>query len=701
MSILTDLQVLGILDGPEEPEFDSLTRLARKTLGARVALFTVIDEPNQRQFFKSSNGVTEAWAEKRETPLTHSISKFVKEDGQPIMVSDTRLDPRLAGTNTPSEPDAIAYLGVPISDENNIVIGALCVIDSEPRDWTEDELDELLVLGGAISSQIQLRMALKRAETARDAAEASAKSLIEKDIRFNDLARNLPGAIYRYILRADGRDEVEYMSPGCLDIWEISAEDIEKDPAKLWSVVDADDLIGLKTSIQSSADNMLRWEHRWRITTVSEKQKWLHGFGTPRRDNDGSIIWNAMVLDVTTEVTSQHKLSENMSRLHNAQKQESIGRIAGGIAHDFNNLMAIVLGNTELLISGEAAKEAPTFLDEIRKVAIRGGELTQRLLSFARRSELVPEVLSVNQAVIDMNDLLRRTIPQNVEIKTTLMAGLWQCNTDKNYLDSALLNLVINARDAMPNGGMLTIETANVRINEDYIDERNEDMKAGRYVMLAITDTGTGIEAGVLPQVFDPFFTTKPVDQGTGLGLSMVHGFAKQSGGTVRVYSEVGVGTSVKLYLNAHEGLDHFLSSKPMPLPDEKMSGNILLVEDEGDLLRIIRIFLESAGFSVTSATSGDEAYEIFVRDTDIFDLIVTDIIMPGQLQGPMLVKKIREIRDDLSVVYVSGYPHEANVHGNGIRPNDISLTKPLERNTFISAVQKAVSKANLQKAKG
>lgn len=237
MTVQADLLALGILDGPEEPEFDSLTRLARKMLGSRVALFTIIDGPNQRQFFKSSNGVTEDWAEKRETPLTHSISKFVKEDGQPIRIADTRLEPRLAGANTPSEHNAIAYLGVPISDANNEVIGALCVIDSAPRIWTDDELDDLLVIGGAISNQIQLRMALKQAEIAKEAAETAAELMVVKDRKFSDLARNLPGAMYRYILRPNGQDEIEYMSPGCLEIWEFSDAAMTQDPGPVQILV--------------------------------------------------------------------------------------------------------------------------------------------------------------------------------------------------------------------------------------------------------------------------------------------------------------------------------------------------------------------------------------------------------------------------------------------------------------------------------
>jgi CheY-like chemotaxis protein len=360
--------------------------------------------------------------------------------------------------------------------------------------------------------------------------------------------------------------------------------------------------------------------------------------------------------------------------------------------------MAIVLGNAELLLSGDVDESPEIFLEEIRKSAVRGGELTKRLLSFARKSNLVTELLNANQCVMEMSDLLRRTIPQNIEIKTTLMAGLWPCKTDKSFLDSALLNLVVNARDAMPEGGLLTIETTNVRINEEYIEDRDEDLEPGRYIMLAVTDTGIGIEPDLIPKIFDPFVTTKGPDAGTGLGLSMVQGFAKQSGGTVRIYSEKGVGTSVKIYLGAHDASEELLVSAPA-LPDTpKMSGRILLAEDEEGLRKIVRVFLETAGFEVSDAATGDQAFKIFLRDPDAFDLIVTDVIMPGKLQGPMMVREVREIRGDMPAVYVSGYPHEANVHGNGIRGDDISLTKPLQRTAFIGAVQKAISKATRMK---
>ena len=694
MVSLGELREIGVLGGPEDSEFDNIIKLASKMLKAPVALFSVIDAESDRQFFKSATGLDDPWKSMRETPLSHSVCKLVKESNQPIMISDTRLDARLVKNKAAAELNSIAYMGVPVYALGDLAIGALCIIDNEPRDWTDDERDSLLVLAETVSSQIQLKQLLHRQELDRKAADQSNKLLLEKDRVFYDLADNLPGAIFQYKLYPDGRDEVQYISSGCEAIWEISSSEIEGDPYKLWEVIDPADLPDMQASVAGSAERLSRWEHRWRITTDSGKRKWLQGFGTPRREADGSLLWNSLILDVTVEVLAQQKLTENIQRLHNGQKQESIGRIAGGIAHDFNNLMAIVLGNSEALINGDDNNEPEEFLKEIREAALRGGELTKRLLSFARKSELVPEVLNVNTSVAELNDLLRRTIPTSIEIKTSATADLWLSKLDRSFLDSALLNLALNARDAMPDGGVLTIETENVRIDEHYTTERNEDLEPGRYVMLAVTDTGEGIDPLLLPTVFEPFVTSKSADQGTGLGLSMVFGFAKQSGGTARVYSEVGVGTSIKLYLKAHDG-EHGPVDIPTPSQlGSKISGSILLAEDENALRRIVRIFLESAGFDVTVAENGDQALKVFLQNPDAFDLIVTDIIMPGTLQGPMMVRKAREIRADLPVVYISGYPHEANVHGNGIRDTDISLTKPLARTTLIAAVEKLMQTA-------
>jgi signal transduction histidine kinase/ActR/RegA family two-component response regulator len=694
MSDTTILKAIGILDGAAEDEFDELTELAKKTSQAPVVLISIIDLAGDRQFFKSATGLGEPWASMRQTPLSHSICQYVKADNAPVILGDTETSERLIGNRALDELGVRAYLGVPIEDAHHNTIGALCVIDNVPRTWSDENLHDLTVVAEAISSQIKLKTALLEARKAQKAAESTAAQLLENETRFQDLATNIPGAIFRYISHPDGSDEVEYISDGCVDIWEISSAEIKGSPAKLWQMIHPEDLPGLQAATMTSGSTLNQWEHRWRITTPSGKEKWLHGSGTPRRTPHGTVLWNSLILDVTAEVETQQRLDENADRLHDAQKQKSIGRLAGGIAHDFNNLMAIILGNVEFLLDGDLDRQEEQALqNEIRKAAIRGGELTKRLLSFAKCSELAPEVLDINQTILGMDDLLRRTIPENVAIEMTLASDLWQTKADKSFFEGALLNLVLNARDAMPLGGKLAITTSNLHITGCDSPHSSQHLAIGRYVMLEIADTGEGIAKDLQPNVFDPFVTTKGPDRGTGLGLSMVQGFAQQSGGGVRLRSEKGSGTSIKVYLSAHASAKRpaNVPGPPSGTARPEISGRILLVEDEDSLRFIARKFLEKAGFNVMDAATGDQAYKLFASNPAGYDLLITDIIMPGELQGPLLVKEIRKIREDIPVIYISGYPDDEEFRIDSDRTKDMSLTKPLERKDFIAAVRQKI----------
>ncbi len=657
--------------------------LVTRLLGCDVSLLSIVDTPGDRQFFKAERGLGAPWSDLRETPLSHSFCKSVVATGEPVRVTDARRDDRFRDNLAIEALGVISYLGIPVKAAPGEVVGSLCAVSGTPRVWTDGEEETLGALAEALSGQIQLRLALR--DQQRITAELEATNE-----RFSDMAANVPGAIFRYILHADGQDTVEYMSPGCLDIWEVSAEEIATSPSLLWDIIVPEDVPGMQASIGRSAERLTAWQHCWRVVTRAGRKKWLQGYGQPRRLDDGSILWNSLILDVTVEVEAQKKLRENDVLLAEAQKQESIGRLAGGVAHDFNNLLAIVMGNTEVLLSGKGTEPTTTYLTEIVQAAQRGSDLTRSLLSFARRSHLKPTVLEVNEVISGLHNLLRRTLPENTTIETSLMAGLWQVRADRGALEGALLNLVLNARDAMPKGGLLTIETANVRIVQDYIAERGEDIPPGRYVMLAVSDTGTGIAEDMLKQIFEPFFSTKGPDQGTGLGLPMVQGFAKQSGGTVRVYSEPGHGTSVKVYLRAQVGRE------PVPTAARQavMTGGtatVLLVEDNTAVRRTVRRILEGAGYGVVEAESGDAAVAMIDDSGRGFDLVLTDVVMPGKLQGPELVHHIRDRWPDAPVIFMSGYPHEANVHGNGIRENDISLMKPVARADLLAAVARAL----------
>ena len=314
------------------------------------------------------------------------------------------------------------------------------------------------------------------------------------------------------------------------------------------------------------------------------------------------------------------------------------------------------------------------------------------MLAFAGKARLVPQACDLNRLIREAQSWMTRALPESIAVEVSLLAGLWPVLIDRTALESALLNLLLNAKDAMHGEGRLTIETANVRIDDAYNEDRGEGLVAGRYVMLAVSDNGAGIASDDIARIFEPFFTTKPTGGGTGLGLSMVQGFIKQSGGTVRVYSEVGAGTTFKIYIPASSDQPIAEPRDGSPSAAAPESARVLVVEDQPDIRKLLARQLSGAGYSVVEARDGDEGLELY-GDGGQFDLVVTDIVMPGTLQGPALAKQIRARRPDARFVFLSGYASEAQVHGNGLRPQDIRLTKPVRRAEFLAGVRKALER--------
>jgi CheY-like chemotaxis protein len=376
--------------------------------------------------------------------------------------------------------------------------------------------------------------------------------------------------------------------------------------------------------------------------------------------------------------------------LRQAQRLEAIGQLTGGIAHDFNNLLTIILGNAELLADSLSAEQELRLLAEMTQTAAeRGAELTSRLLAFARRQALDPRATDVAALLRGMDGLLHRTLGEQVELEVIHGGGLWQAMVDAPQLESAILNLCINARDAMPGGGRLTIETRNVHLDNDYADAHAEVIP-GQYLQIAVSDTGLGMAPDVLARAFEPFFTTKPVGQGSGLGLSMVFGFAKQSRGHVKIYSEPGQGTTVKLYLpRAFDG-------EPMTAPSEdaaEYSGSerILVVEDDELVRTHVTAQLRDLGYRVVAVKNGPEALEALRQIADI-DLLFTDVVMPGGLNGRQLAEQAVRLRPGLPVLFTSGYTENAIVHHGRLDPGVNLLNKPYRRRDLATKVRKALS---------
>jgi PAS domain S-box-containing protein len=407
----------------------------------------------------------------------------------------------------------------------------------------------------------------------------------------------------------------------------------------------------------------------WRVRKDGTRF-WASVVIDPLVDPDGKLIGFAKITrDITERRQAQKLLEEARERLMQMQKMEAIGQLTGGVAHDFNNLLMIIIGNLETAqrrLGGVPPAAAPQ-LERAISAAMRGAQraatLTQRLLAFSRRQPLSPKALDVNRFITAAADFLHRSLGETVEVETVGGAGVWPVEADPSQLEAALLNLAVNARDAMPQGGKLTIETSNAYLDRDYC-RANPEVSPGQYVLIAVTDTGAGMSREVAGRAFEPFFTTKDVGQGTGLGLSQVYGFVKQSGGHIKIYTEVNEGTTIKLYLprmlretEIHDDMERPERSAEA-LPDE----TILIVEDDPDVRGYLVQALRDLDYRVMSAPDAGAALALVNDDERRIDLLLTDVVLPG-MNGRELANRMLDLRPELKVLFMTGYSRNAIVH--------------------------------------
>jgi PAS domain S-box-containing protein len=413
----------------------------------------------------------------------------------------------------------------------------------------------------------------------------------------------------------------------------------------------------------------LRFVNRYRRKDGS--YRWISWIGIPE---EGYVYCTGR--DVTAEREAEIELAAAQEALRHSQKMEAIGELTGGVAHDFNNLLTGIIGSLDIIRRRMAAgrvDEIPRFMDAASASAQRAGALTHRLLAFARRQSLDIRPNDVNRVIGDMEDLLHRTLGEHIQLECSLGADLWTAFTDANQLESAVLNLALNARDAMPDGGQLTIETANARLDAAYTS-RQDDVEPGDYVVIGVSDTGSGMPPDVVAKAIDPFFTTKAAGKGSGLGLSMIYGFAKQSGGHLRIYSEVGHGTTVKLYL-PRALQDAVILKKAVRDAPRGQGETILVVEDDATVRMILSDVLEELGYNVLLASDARPAIPILQSDRRI-DLMVSDVILP-HINGRKLAEIARALRPDLKVLFVTGYAENATFRGDFLDAGMDMLTKP------------------------
>jgi len=396
------------------------------------------------------------------------------------------------------------------------------------------------------------------------------------------------------------------------------------------------------------------------------------------------------ITDITDRKRAQEAHDKLQSQFHQAQRMESIGILAGGVAHDFNNLLTTIIGNAQLAMA-DLPKDDPLRedMEEIRKAGERGAMLTRQLLTFSRREPRRMEVLDLNDVVRDMDKLLRRLIRESIELRMIRAPGLWKIRADVGQMEQVIMNLAVNARDVMPGGGTLTVETANVDLDEPFFDAHNVEGVPGPYVMLAVTDTGPGMDKDIRERIFDPFFTTKERGAGTGLGLSTVYGIVKQGGGYIWPYSQPGMGTTMKIYLPWAEDVPRTVLEEE-PDDTEVCCEVVLVAEDNPPLRELAHRTLEKAGYQVLTAGDGEEALRVSEGFKGEIHLLLTDVVMP-RMGGQELAERIRNLRPGIQVLYMSGFPDRELSHLAAVESDANFLQKPFSPESLCRKVKKAL----------
>jgi PAS domain S-box-containing protein len=599
--------------------------------------------------------------------------------GDTVIFANAETDPRTAATAAALKAiSAQSVVNMPVTEQGRFV--ALLYLNHEnARDWPEEELAfirEVAERTRTATERARVTVELRRREAELSELNAQLELRVAEALAEQRILADVLESTDAFVQVAD--TDFTWLA-----INRASADEFER-------------IFGVRPK---AGDNMLKvLDHTpeeqaavrdvWNRALSGESFTMIQEFGRPDLDRryyemkfsplhgeDGKLIGAyQFVFDVTQRLRDQARLEEAEAQLRQSQKMEAVGQLTGGVAHDFNNMLAVVSGSLELLdrrIHIEDGRAKQLILSAL-EAAKRAGNLTQRLLAFSRQQPLRPEVIDANKLVAGMSDLFRHSLGGAIQLETVLAGGLWRTYVDQNQLESVLLNLAVNARDAMPGGGRLTIETQNASLDRRYV-AKEPGIGPGQYVLVAITDTGSGMPPEVLAKAFDPFFTTKEVGKGTGLGLSQVYGFVKQSKGHVKIYSEVGQGTTVKIYLPRHMGA--VASDSPEEfgdhLPTSEKRELILVVDDEDLVRQFSVVALTDLGYRVLEASNAQAALAAVIERPDI-DLLLTDIVMP-EMNGRKLADLVRERRPDLPVIYTTGYTRNAIVH-NGVLDADVEL---------------------------
>jgi PAS domain S-box-containing protein len=511
----------------------------------------------------------------------------------------------------------------------------------------------------------------------------------ESEEKLQRVTEAVPGVVYQYEAGPGDADRFTFVSDRALEFLGAYPEDVLADASCAWGRVNPDDRAAMHEVFQRHMVTLAPWSFDFRVTSPEGRVQWLRDIATalPGRE-PGQSIWSGVILDVTERKRLEEELLQS-------QKMDSLGRLAGGVAHDFNNVLTVIRGYADVLMNEFAdADPRQSEVKEIRRAAERATALTRQLLAVSRRQVLVTRPLDLNQLVSEMERMLRRVIGEDISILTQAADDAGWVRADTGQLEQVMLNLAVNARDAMPRGGTLTIETRRIVVSEPSRDHpRARRVPPGDWAMLRMSDTGSGMDATTLSKVFEPFFTTKPVGEGTGLGLSTVYGIVQQSNGHITVDSAPGAGTTFRVFLPRFEQSDEPEIEAPRRraiTPRTGRRATVLLVEDDDSVRQLTQRVLDEFGYDVIEARSGVEALARIHEGTTRIDAVVTDVVMPG-MSGREMADRLRGTRPGLPVLFLSGYTGDEVMLGEDA-PNQSFLQKPYSPDSLAAALDELLA---------
>lgn len=505
--------------------------------------------------------------------------------------------------------------------------------------------------------------------------------LADGEERMRNIAANIPGSVFRCVRRDDGDFDVRYMSHGLRRVFDRSPDAVMETP-DLWTQwLHPDDREAWRTLLRDFSRTSKPVSHECRVIGDGGEMKWMRMNARSHRRPNGDMVWDGIMLDITD-------LKAREAELQQAQKMEALGQLTGGVAHDFNNLLTVISGNLQLIAEdSEPDGEIRAMAGEAQGAVDQGQALTRQLLAFARKQSLDPTSLDLSGLVYGMTAMLRRTLGATVDVRTALPEGMPPILADRAHLQNAILNLALNAKDAMNGAGTLTLAVEQATLDQAYCEE-HPDCQPGDYVMLSVSDSGCGMTADVLAHVFEPFFTTKDSGSGSGLGLSMIYGFVRQTRGHIHIYSEAGQGTTVRLYLPvAHERPRDDSAGATAPVRGQ--GELILLVEDNNGVRKLARRMLEDLGYRVREAVSGAAALD---KLDDSVDLLFTDMTMPGDMNGAELAEMARQRMPDLPIMFATGYTEHSPVYEKFIECGALVLSKPFRKEMLAECVVRTLA---------